>query len=61
KVLSPLLEKVTAEADGAFELVKIDVDANQQLAAEFGVQGIPTVIAFRDGSPVSQFTGAVPE
>jgi putative thioredoxin len=61
KVLSPLLEKVTAEANGAFDLVKIDVDSNQQLAAEFGVQGIPTVVAFRDGAAVSRFTGALPE
>ena len=61
KVLSPLLEKVTSEAGGAFDLVKIDVDANQELAAEFGVQGIPTVVAFRDGTAVSQFTGAIPE
>jgi len=61
KILSPLLERATAEADGAFDLVKIDVDSNQELAAEFGVQGIPTVVAFRDGAAVSRFTGAVPE
>ncbi len=61
KVLSPLLEKVTSEADGAFELVKIDVDTNQELSAEFGVQGIPTVVAFRHGTEVSRFTGAISE
>ncbi len=61
KTLSPALEKVTQEADGAFELVKIDVDANPELAQQYGVQGIPTVIAFRDGDEVSRFTGALPE
>ena len=61
KVLSPLLETVTTEAEGAFELVKIDVDTNQELAGQFDVQGIPTVIAFRDGAPVDRFTGAYPE
>ena len=61
KVLGPVLEKLADEADGEFELVKIDVDANQQLAAQFGVQGIPMVMAFRDGSPVDAFTGALPE
>ncbi len=60
-ILSPVLEKVTEEAGGAFELVKIDVDANQQLAQQYGVQGIPTVIAFRDGDEVARFTGALPE
>lgn len=61
KTLSPALEKVTEEAEGAFQLVKIDVDANQELAQQYGIQGIPTVIAFRDGEEVSRFTGALPE
>jgi len=61
KILSPALERVTEEAEGAFELVKVDVDANQALAKQYGVQGIPTVIAFRDGEEVSRFTGALPE
>ncbi len=61
KQLSPLLERVTDEYAGAFELVKVDVDANQQLAGQMRVQGIPTVVAFVNGQPVSQFSGAVPE
>lgn len=61
KTLGPLLEQMTAEHNGAFELVKIDVDQNQELAGEFGVQSIPTVIAFRNGAPISRFSGAVPE
>ncbi len=61
KVLDPLLEKAVVDAAGSFELAKVDVDANQGLAAQFGVQGIPTVIGFRDGQPVSRFTGAIPE
>ncbi len=61
KVLGPTLEKLTAEAGGAVELAKVDVDQNQALAQRFGVQGIPTVIAFKDGRPVDQFTGALPE
>ncbi len=59
--LGPLLERVTEQHNGAFELVKIDVDQNQELAAEFGIQSIPTVVAFRNGVPISRFSGAVPE
>ncbi|HEX2153171.1 MAG TPA: thioredoxin [Acidimicrobiia bacterium] len=61
RVLGPILEKAASHAEGGWELAKVDVDANQQLAAQFGVQGIPTVIGFRDGQPVARFTGALPE
>lgn len=59
KTLSPLLENAAAEYRGAFELVKIDVDANQALSQQMRVQGIPTVVAFVGGQPVGQFSGAV--
>lgn len=61
KVLGPTLEKVVNAAGGTVELAKVDVDSNQQLAGQFGVQGIPTVVAFKNGQPVGQFTGALPE
>jgi putative thioredoxin len=61
RILGPILEEVAAEFGGAFELVKVDVDANQELAAQYRVQGIPMVLAFRDGAPVDSFTGALPE
>lgn len=61
KVLGPMLESAAENAGGAFDLVKIDVDQNQQLAGQFGIQSIPTVVAFRNGVPVSRFSGAVPQ
>ena len=61
KVLGPTLERLAGEADGDWILAKVDVDANQRLSQQFGIQGIPTVIAFADGQPVDRFTGALGE
>jgi putative thioredoxin len=59
--LTPALEAAETARSGNVVLAKVDVDANQALAARFGVQGIPAVKAFRDGSVVSEFVGAVPK
>lgn len=61
KLLGPILEKLAAEYAGAFRLAKIDVDAEQQLAAMFGVRSIPTVILISGGQVVDGFAGALPE
>jgi putative thioredoxin len=64
RTLGPILEKVADERQGAFLLAKLDVDANQvgnALLQAVKSQGIPTVVAFRDGQPVSMFIGAYPE
>ena len=61
KQLSPVLEKLAAEADGAWLLAKVDVDANPQLAAALQVQSIPMVVAVMGGQLVDGFLGALPE
>ena len=61
KSLGPILEKLAAEYNGSFRLAKIDVDAEQQLAAMFGVRSIPTVILISGGQVVDGFAGALPE
>ena len=58
--LSPALEAAEAKREGDVVLAKVDTDANQALAARYGIQGIPAVKAFRDGRLVDEFTGAVP-
>lgn len=61
KQLSPVLERLAGEANGAWVLAKIDVDANPRIAQLFGVQSIPTVVAIAGGQPVDAFSGALPE
>ncbi len=61
KQLSPVLEKLAAEADGTWILAKVDVDANPQLAAALQVQSIPMVVAVIGGQLVDGFLGAMPE
>jgi putative thioredoxin len=61
KILKPILEKLADEYGGKFVLAKINSDENQELAAQFGVRGIPTVKAIRDGKIIDEFSGALPE
>ncbi len=61
KQLGPVIEKAVKDAKGAVRLVKIDVDKNQELAAQMRIQSIPAVYAFFQGRPVDGFVGAQPE
>jgi thioredoxin len=58
KMLTPVLEQQTSEQ--GVTLAKIDVDANQRIAREYGISGIPAVKAFRNGQVVAEFVGAQP-
>ncbi len=57
KNLMPILEKLAGEYDGQFLLAKVDSDEFQQIASQFGVRSLPTVILMKDGQPVDGFSG----
>lgn len=61
KVLKPLLEKLADEYQGKFFLAKVDTEANQRLAQQFGIRSVPTVKAVVGGEIVDEFAGALPE
>ncbi len=60
KTLGPQLEAAVTAAKGKVRMVKVDVDHNQNIAAQLRVQSIPTVYAFWQGKPVDGFQGAIP-
>ncbi len=60
RILGRALEVEVGKRADRLELVKVDVDAEPELSARYGIQGIPTVKVFRDGEPVNEFVGAYP-
>ncbi len=59
--IAPVLEEMAVELGGKVKIAKLDVDGAQQLAAEYGVQGIPTLILFKAGEAVDRSMGAMPK
>lgn len=60
RALGPAIEAEVARRADQIELAKLDIDAEPQIAARYGIQSIPTVVVFRDGTPVTGFVGAYP-
>jgi len=61
RVLMPVLARLAEEYGGKFLLAKLNTEENQEIAARFGIRSIPTVKLFRNGEPVDEFMGALPE
>ncbi len=61
RILGPMLEALSEEYGESVRLVTVDVDENPGLAQRYGISGIPAVKAFRNGTPVNEFVGALPE
>ncbi len=60
KMLAPVFEKVSNETEGV-AFIKVNVDANIELAQRYGISTIPTLLAFKNGAIVNQVVGYVPE
>jgi thioredoxin 1 len=61
RMIAPLLEELAPEYEGRLIIAKMNVDENPETPAQYGIRGIPTLIAFKDGKPVDQLIGAVPK
>jgi thioredoxin 1 len=60
RVVAPVLEEIANERDD-IRIVKLNVDDNQQTAAQFGILAIPTMVLFRDGAEAKRIQGAMPK
>ena len=58
KMLAPTVEKVANEYEGKAKFVKLNIDDNNQVAQQFGIKGIPTLILFKDGDVATRLVGA---
>lgn len=61
KKLAPIIDEVSEEVAGKVNVVKIDVDQTEDIAVEYGIRTIPTVLFFKSGEVVDKFVGAVPK
>jgi len=61
KMIAPILDQLAAEFDGTASIVKLDVDQAKELAIEYGVKSVPTLVFFKDGEVVDKVVGAQPK
>jgi len=61
RMIAPIVQELSSEYEGRAKVGKLDVDAAQQTAAEFGIRSIPTLLIFKEGKVADQIIGAVPK
>ena len=61
RAIAPILEEIAEEYDGPLKIAKVDVDENNRMARRYGVQGITTLMLFKNGQPVERLVGAMPK
>ena len=61
KIIAPIMEELVDDYANRVKIGKLDVDSNPQVAMQYGIRSIPTILVFKDGSVVEQIVGAVPK
>jgi thioredoxin 1 len=61
KTIAPIVEEFAVEYDGKLKVGKVDVDNHHQIAMQYGIRSMPTLLVFKDGKVVDQIVGAVPK
>jgi thioredoxin 1 len=61
KMIAPIVDELADEYAGKLKIGKVDVDNNQQIAMQFGIRSIPTLLVFKDGKVAEQIVGAAPK
>ena len=61
RMISPIVEELGNENQGKLKVCKLNTDENQNIAARYGIQGIPTLLFFKDGQEVDRIVGVTPK
>ncbi|HAJ33152.1 MAG TPA: thioredoxin [Candidatus Atribacteria bacterium] len=61
RMISPIVEELSNENQGKLKVCKLNTDENQNIAARYGIQGIPTLLFFKDGQEVDRIVGVTPK
>ena len=61
RIIGPVVEELAADFEGTAKVAKLDIDANPEVASQFGVRSIPTLLFFKDGKVVDRAIGVVPK
>ncbi len=61
RAIAPALEELATQYQGKVKVAKVDVDSNQQVAQQYGIRSIPTLLLFKGGKVIDQLVGAVPK
>jgi len=61
RMIAPVVDELSREYDGKVKFVKVDTDANPAIAIQYQIMGIPTLLFFKNGSPVDKVVGVVPK